>query len=926
MVVLDSSAVRQGTMVFAVGLAIYAQLTVHQYPNDVIPWLEFAIAALLAAAVAAPSWPVGVPVVAASRPAGGRLPLARLALGTLAVAAIALTTYLSTTRQRPALALLLWLASPLLGSFAVRGWQAAPAQRTALPWSGREVARLAAIVGLAALARGLWVATLPRSYFGDEPRVGMFLLQAYSGGRIPNFFSMGWNTWPVIGLSLQGLFAPLFGLHMWTLRLSSAFMGTLGVLATYLLTRELLTRRAACFAAILFAVCRTAIDFSRLGITHAQVLGLEPLAFFFLWRALNGGRAVAYLWAGVITAWCLYSYNAGQLVPPLVFGWLLLGALARPRRLRTHWRGAALLTAAFVLILFPYLYYFSDAFSFGPNWGQWTIMARNRQTLGQVLDAWRSGGFAPAWAMLSRQMWLTWLGFGVLPGAGYPLGYRRGGMLDDVSAALFVLGLAMAIRRLRRGNHAFVVYWWLATVLAGGIATVDPPAFVRMVGLLPALAIFAALPLDWLARNATGFARRVIGTGLAVALVAGAAWNNYQTYFVVYAAAPADSNSELSRYLASLPSDHRAVLLGVEHFLQFRGELSLIEFPIERWRDVADPSHFLPVHEPLTGPLAIILGPTQMTQTEYLRALYPGAAIRDVTGPGGQPLFFRTILVAPDEVRARTGLLLVAQRPDGSTVDLGRADPFAGSANAPGDATRLQWSGSVYWPSSDPLPILLDAGQPTTLTIGDAPPIASDGTHPISAAATLARGWQPVRIAETVTPQRRLAIMLGTAPPQPLTGWALRPEIAREGLTAVYVRGNGSRLAVIDPQLNAFAVEDRYPSPTEPFVRMPFTTTWRGALRVDTAGAYEFEAQGSGPYAVRLDGAPLVSATPSAPEQPALSRETRQLQPGMHPIEVDFDSSKASHNTRRLFQLFWTPPGGSRQLIPPTSFVPVAGG
>ena len=58
--------------------------------------------------------------------------------------------------------------------------------------------------------------------------------------------------------------------------------------------------------------------------------------------------------------------------------------------------------------------------------------------------------------------WITWLGFGVLPGGGYPLGYRRGGMLDDVSAALFVLGLAISLRRLRRGRDAFVPYWWLA--------------------------------------------------------------------------------------------------------------------------------------------------------------------------------------------------------------------------------------------------------------------------------------------------------------------------------------------------------------------------------------------------------------------------------------------------------------------------------
>jgi len=919
MVAQRFSAVRQGVMATAIGLALYAQLAVHRNPNDNTAWLTFAVAALLAAAVAGRQRALA----AAPRPAAARRPiwLARLALGGLAVAAIAATTYLSLYQKRPVVALSLWLASPILASFAVRGWQAAPPRRAALPWSGREIALLAAILLLAALARTIWLAAVPRAYFGDEPRVGMFLFEAYRYGAIPNFFSMGWNTWPIVGLSLQGLFAPLLGLHMWTLRLSSALMGTVGVLATYLLTRELLARRAAVLAAVLFAICRTAIDFSRLGIAHAQVLGLEPLAFFLLWRALNSGRAMAYLWAGVTTAWCLYTYNAGQLVPSLVFGWLALGALTRPSRILTHWRGVALLAAAFALILFPYAFYFTDAFHFGANWSQFTIMARNRQTLGNVVDTWHSAGFQPAWAMLSRQTWTTWLGFGVLPGGGYGLGYRKGGMLDDVSAALFILGLGMSIRRLRRGSDAFLLYWWLATVLVGGIATIDPPSFVRMVGLLPAIAILAALPLEWLTRATGAFAVRLLATGLALALVAGAAWSNYQTYFIEFASSPADMNSELVRFLEGLPADHQTALLGVEHFLQYRCELTVMEYP-GRWRDVAEPAHYLPLHEPMTAPLALVLGPTQISLTEYVQSLYPGAAVRDITGPGGQPMFFRTITLTPDDVRARTGLALTAKRADGSSVEVGRADPFAEHVEAPPDAARLSWSGAVYWPTDRPQEVIVDADQSTTLTLGAAPPIVAGGSGPVSALVTLRRGWQPVHIEEPARPRRRLAIALVENRSQvPLTGWAFRPDTAREGLLATYTRPDGTSVSAVDPQLNAFAVEDRFEPPNDLLIRMPFTATWRGALRVDTPGTYQFEALGSGPYTVRLDGQTLLTGAPAEPEQPALSQQARQLDAGRHPIEVDFDSTKPAHTTRRMFQLFWTPPGGTKQLIPPTNFV-----
>ena len=915
----EASAVRQGVMALAIGLAIYAQLVVHRTPDDTYAWLAFGFAAALAALIAGQreSLPFALPAEGARRGIA-----VRQGLGVLAVGAIAATTYLSTIQKLPLLALLLWLASPLVATLALHGWRVAPGRRAATPWSRSELLALGAILVIAALARTLWLSSLPRAIFGDEPRVGIFLVDAYNGGRIPNFFSMGWNTWPVIGLSLEGLFGPFFGIHIWTLRLSSAFLGTLGVLITYLLARELFTPRTAWIAALLFAICRTAIDFSRIGVAHAQVLFLEPLAFFCLWHALNSGRAVSYLWAGVATAWCLFSYNAGQLVPPLVFGWLALGALARPARLGTHWRGAALLSAAFILTLFPYLYYFSDAFTFGPNWGQWTIMARNRQSLSQVADAWHSAGLGASWSILSRQIWRTWLGFGVVPGAGYSLGYRQGGMLDDVSAALFVLGLGMSLRHIRRGADAFLLYWWLATVVFGGIATVDPPAFVRMVGLLPAIALIAAQPIDWLLQTAGDGLRRLACAVLVGLLLLGATWDNYRTYFVAFAAMPVDPMSELRRLAEALPDNERGALLGVEHFLQFGGEIFHLDGMDQRMRNVAEPAHFLPLHEPMSGPLTLVLGPTQSTLVGYVRALYPDATFDQHIVEGQAQ--YTTVRLTPEQVERQTGLALTAQRANDGASAVARADPFAERIDAPPDATALVWTGSVYWPSDRPTPVTLDAGQPTTVRFGDASPIISDGTKPLVTTLTMPRGWQPVRIEERATAQRRLAIQLTpNGRIQRLTHWNMRPSSPREGLAAFYLRADDqSSASAIDPQINAYATEDCLAPDGELLMRMPFTATWRGALRVDTAGLYRFEAIGSGPYTVQLDGKPLFSMTPEAPEQPARATADRQLDPGLHPIEAEFDSTKRAHNSRRLLQLFWTPPGGEQQLIPPGNFVP----
>jgi hypothetical protein len=913
MATAEADARRQTLLAAAIGLAVAAQVAIHRDHGRVLPWLGLAIAALAAALVAARRTPPPAAPAAAAPAAIGVAQ--RLLLGGLALLACAATTVLSARSQRPLLALGLWLAGAACGGLAVRRWQATPATAPAVPWSRRELAGLALLLLLAALARVLWIDTLPRAIFGDEPRVGMYLFNAFGGERIPNFFRMGWNTWPVIGLALEGLFLPLRGLDITALRLSSALFGTLAVLMTYLLARELAGPRLALLAALLFAICRTAIDFSRLGIAHAQILFLEPLALFHLWRAINGGRGVHWWLAGVASAWCLFSYNAGQLVPPLIGGWLLLAVLARPARLRTHWRGAALWAAGLGLVFFPYAYYATDAFTFGPTWDQFTVMARNRQTMSQVLEAWRVVGPGRAWELLQRQIWITWLGFGVLPGAGYNIGYRGGGMLDDVSAALFVLGLAMALRRLRHGRDAFVPYWWLATVIAGGIVTADPPATVRMVGLLPAIAILAALPLDWLLATAAAGGRRVAGLTVAAGLAAAAAAINWQTYFVEFAGVTGDPNSELFRYLQARPADQHAVLLGPEHHLALYQELFLIEFP-GRIADELDVAHALPLRLAADAPLTVVLGPTQQTQAAYLRALYPNAVVHDVGPPQGE-LFFRAVDLTPEDVRRRTGLTL-ATAPGGAVP--GPSDPFAAlPPDIPADA-ELTWTGQIYWPSARTLGLQLQAAAPTTVRIGDAPPVVTaGGAQTARALLTLPRGWQPIRIEQRNRAGRSLRLELsGDGPPRTIARTDLRPDGERQGLAATYTVGRET-IEVLDPEINAFVIEQRQP---EARVKTPFRAVWRGALRVDRAGIYRFDAVGSGPFRAVLDGELLFAVDAVVPDQPEKAAASRALDPGRHSIEVTFDSPQLAHTTRRIFQLFWTPPDGERQIVPPTNLVP----
>jgi len=912
------SAVRPLVTALVIGVALVAQQLTNQPRSAGTGWILFAAAAIVGALAAWRQEQPRPPVTWAG-PVVHRRRL--IWLGGGAIAAGATCTYLSAQGRWPVLALALWIVGFGLASGALRGSLVTPPAREVPPWSRAEYAVLAALLILGAAARTLWLDAVPRYYFDDEPRVGVFLMDAFHD-RIPNFFTMGWNSWPVIGMALQGVFAPFFGLDTTTLRLSSALSGTLAVLTTYLLARHLFSPRVAVLSTLLFACGRTAIDFSRLGVCHAQVLLFETLAFFFFWRAVNSGRGTSYCWAGIGLGLCLYTYNAGQVVPVLWIGWLMLALLFAPRMALTHWRGAVITAAALLLTYFPYLFYATDHFTFGRNWVEYTGMARSRQVMSQVVDAWRALGPSAGIEILKNQALRTWLGFGVLPADAYALGYRGGGMLDHVSAPLFVLGLAMCVLNITRARYAFVLFWWLVTTVAGGVFTEAPPAFVRLVGILPALALLAALPLDALLEACAGARQRTIAAvaGIGILLLA-AGWDNWRTYFVLFPRDTTREVSELARAAQQLPSNATVLLVGSEHFLQFNYELFQLNFRGRHLEDVAEPAQLLPLRYPANGPIALAFAPTQLTLANYARTLYSDATVTDVRYGADPGVMFRLMRIEPEQIAARQALKLEAYDRANALQLTTVADPFADVSRLPGRYPRLRWSGSLYWPTDQPAKLTVKTSGNVSLTLAGQTLPEVRGTAPVTVALQLPQGWHPLRLDEQPGDARSLSISIEhRGHIAAITARDCRPDGEDEGLLAVYTRRDQPILRTIESQLNSYAVEDLFRPPNDVSVRMPFSVSWAGTLEIEQPGTYEFEAYGSGPYVLSLDGQTILQQAVSKPEEPRSARVLRTLSAGSHPIAAAWDSTRRAHTSRRIFQVYWKAPGSERELIPPSRF------
>ena len=120
----------------------------------------------------------------------------------------------------------------------------------------------------------------------------------------------------------------IVGIGVYQSRLLSAFLGTLAIVASYLLANYLFGRRTAVIAALLMAVSQLGVMYSQEARPYAQLLFLLPCCAYLFLVALRTGRARPW-WAFVCTATLVvYTHYYGFFA---VAAFLLFAFLYRER-------------------------------------------------------------------------------------------------------------------------------------------------------------------------------------------------------------------------------------------------------------------------------------------------------------------------------------------------------------------------------------------------------------------------------------------------------------------------------------------------------------------------------------------------------------------------------------------------------------------
>jgi hypothetical protein len=479
-----------------------------------------------------------------------RWPVALVA-GGLAAAAWADTAAGAFSQRNVAL----WVGA--LVGWCVACWPRSPVFSRRVASSGLRshvhvIAGLGAIVVVGAFFRFYRLHELPGEPTSDHAEKLLDIWSLLAGER-PVFFATNAGREPGQFYVTYGL-VEVFGMapSFDTLKIGTAFVGVLAVLAVFLLAREVAGTFAGLAAAVLTAVSAWPTTLDRIGLRMAFATLASALALWLLFRYIRTRDRRDAVLCGVVAGLGLYGYTPFRIVALFLAGVAVVAAAhavlptggtasanwaARVRLGRGTLADLAAGAGAALIAAIPLVHYsvrFPDQFWY---------RVRTRVTS-------ESDGVIDAVVGLSQNEWNALRAFNWRGDSTSFAAVTFDPFLDSVTGALLVAGVALAATiavRHRDLRPALLLVALPVLVLPSSLNLALPhenPSANRLIAAAPVVFTLAALPLSlvvrglWHAGSPTAEARRVApriaATGIATTALLLAAYSNFTTYFRTY--------------------------------------------------------------------------------------------------------------------------------------------------------------------------------------------------------------------------------------------------------------------------------------------------------------------------------------------------------------------------------------------------------
>jgi hypothetical protein len=326
---------------------------------------------------------------------------------------------------------------------------------------------------------------LDMPFFGDEVDSGDIALDILHG-KIAPFYPQAEGREGLYFYTMAAAFA-LLGDSEIANRWPSVAWSTLFVALMYVYGRTLFKSRrlgvltAALAAALFWPAVLGHVGLRAISLPVVMVPAL--LALVLILRAPSDRRALSMgLWGGLFAGLAAYTYTAGRGFPAIVVLFLVYAALMQRDVLRRRWR-ALLLYLIVMCVVSAWLYIYLRLHpAYDARIG----------TAGMGIERLRQGDYRAFWTQI-----VSTLGMFTVRGEPNPLWNITGRpVFVGPEGWLFYAGLLLCLWRVRQPEFALQLIV-LATMLVPSILTVHPPSWTRSVGLLPALLVTTALPVEW---------------------------------------------------------------------------------------------------------------------------------------------------------------------------------------------------------------------------------------------------------------------------------------------------------------------------------------------------------------------------------------------------------------------------------------------
>ena len=734
-------------------------------------------------------------------------------------------------------------------------------------------------------------------------------------GQTPSPFATGWYETPNGYIyAMAGLFK-LVGANYLGLKLASLLPSLLTVAAVFLLARELFGVTVGLVSMFLLAINRWHMTMSRWGWNETATPLFFTLSAFFLLRGLRRRRALDFALGGLLAGGMIYTYLSSRLalasLALFALYWLLTdrgGVLAAWRRGGRGWLLFALLTAVTAAPLG--VTYLSQPNTFWNRSAQISIFA----------DIAQAGSFAPLWANLGDHLRLFYQ-------QGDPTGRHNlpgEPQADPITGLFLAVGVGYGLLHLRDRRRGLLLLW-LLLALAGGFLSerIFQPNTYRSLNAVVAVVILAGesmvraaglLTLPFAARGEKSRRRVFVSGSLLCLLLAGAgAWET-QLFFRQQLPSPAvqanfsftemrisqevlaQLDKDVAVYLSPRLYNFSPLRFLVWGAIQARtGSASTSDLPYHLLRPEVD----LPLPGADGGTL-ILLDPVYASLLDYFRLFYPNADFRTVYGPDGSPSYLRAWISA-GELNALQGLNAQVQMGDGSTPTLSL--PTLQLEGVGSDVLSVLWTGSLRLEQSGSYAMAVDGDGQLTL----------DG-EPWAGVRFLGRGLHRLEIAQKgASPVnlfwRRPDGVVEAIPSQSF--FNIAP--SQQGLWATYYANPNWSGPPLMEQITPFLL---LAWPLNEPTGHPFSATYRGLLRVETPGFYQFRLLADDGVRFALDGAVLGEGL--IPNQPNSLQVGLELAAGDHPIQIDYFQMRGGS----ALEFYWSPPGRGEVPVPPSVLLP----